>query len=73
MNQQKEGYPIHWWHCTIHLNSKTGEMHSGGDHRVRIWLEKYLKKNRKTPERLVCEVKHQVPTGVYQIKKEGAK
>lgn len=41
-----ESYPAGWWHCTIHLNPETGEMHSDGDHRVRHWLEARLKKEK---------------------------
>ena len=37
-----EGYPEGWWHCTIHLNPETGEMHSDGDHRVRTWIQDKL-------------------------------
>jgi hypothetical protein len=37
-----EGYPKGWWHCTIHLNPETGEMHSDGDHRVRSWIQEKL-------------------------------
>ena len=37
-----EGYPEGWWHCMIHLNPETGEMHSDGDHRVRTWIQDKL-------------------------------
>lgn len=39
-----EAYPKDWQHATIHLNPKTGEMHSDGDHRVREWLQEKIKK-----------------------------
>ena len=42
MMSKKEGYPEDWMHCTIHLNPKTGEMHSDGDHRVRHWIQERL-------------------------------
>lgn len=38
----KESYPDDWLHCTIHLNPETGEMHSDGDHQVRVWIEERL-------------------------------
>jgi hypothetical protein len=41
-----EGYPPNWWHCTIHLNPETGEMHSDGDHRVRQWIEERIEAKR---------------------------
>jgi len=39
-----EGYSSDWWHCVIHLNPKTGEMHSDGDHRVRHWIQEQFKR-----------------------------
>jgi len=38
-----ECYPPDWKHCMIHLNPKTGEMHSDGDHSVRTWVEDRIK------------------------------
>lgn len=43
-----EGYPVGWWHCTIHLNPDTGEMHSDGDHRVRTWIQNQLQEAQRT-------------------------
>ncbi len=37
-----EGYPPTWWHATIHLDPKTGAMHSDGDHRVRHYVQAQL-------------------------------
>ena len=48
-----EGYPDTWQHCIIHLNPATGEMHSDGDHRVRLWIKDRLLPNidiTNTPE-----------------------
>jgi len=44
-----EAYPDDWLHCTIHLNPKTGEMHSDGDHRVRHWIQEHI--NDPAPRR----------------------
>lgn len=40
-------YPPNWKHATIHLNPETGEMHSCGDHSVRIWIQERFKKIRE--------------------------
>jgi len=40
--RMEEGYPEGWKHCMIHLNPKTGTMHSDGDHSVREWIEKRI-------------------------------
>ena len=42
-----EGYPAGWWHCHIHLNPVSGEMHSDGDHRVRKWIEHRVRATKK--------------------------
>lgn len=42
-DQKNEVYPPNWKHCTIHLNPKSGEMHSDGDHTVRLWIEDRIK------------------------------
>lgn len=34
-----ENYSKDWSHCTIHLNKDTCEMHSDGDHSVRVWIQ----------------------------------
>ncbi len=61
----QEGYPSGWQHCTIHLNPITGEMHSDGDHRVRIWIQQKLSAAGVIPQqndeliRLIdAEIKH---------------
>ena len=53
---KQEGYPDHWKHCTIHLNPKTGEMHSDGDHSVRTFIEDTIKKLEGTIKTLEKEV-----------------
>lgn len=49
MSKDKEDYPDHWQHCMIHLNPKTGEMHSDGDHRVREWIQNNLRGKTDQP------------------------
>lgn len=44
---QGEGYPPGWWHCTIHLNPNTGEIHSDGDHRVRAWIQEQIRNTKE--------------------------
>ena len=39
-----EGYPKNWKHCTLHFNPETEEMHSGGDHSVRTYVERLQQK-----------------------------
>lgn len=39
----KESYPTGWLHATLHLNPATGELHSDGNHDVRLWIEKRMK------------------------------
>lgn len=41
-----EGYPAHWQHCLIHLDPRTGTMHSDGDHRVRLGIERAVREAR---------------------------
>ena len=42
-----EGYPPNWRHAVIHLNPETGEMHSDGDHYVRLWIQKRIGPHNK--------------------------
>ncbi|MDO8640825.1 MAG: hypothetical protein Q7R33_04725 [Nitrosarchaeum sp.] len=49
---RNESYPKDWKHCLIHLNPKTREMHSDGDHSVRTWIEDRIKLNQKIVETL---------------------
>jgi len=55
-----EGYPEGWWHCTIHLNPETGEMHSDGDHRVRTWIQDKLANARPHAEAVADSVRADV-------------
>jgi len=52
-SKKGEGYPPNWKHCTIHLNPETGEMHSGGDHSVRDWIEKRMSDLQSAYDKLV--------------------
>jgi hypothetical protein len=38
-----ESYPNNWKHATIHLNPETGELHSDGDHSVRVWIAQAIR------------------------------
>jgi len=42
-----ETYGPEWTHCTIHRNSKTGTLHSDGDHQIRIDFERALEDARR--------------------------
>lgn len=33
----------HWEHCTIHLNTSTGEIHTDGDETVKYWIQSKIK------------------------------
>ena len=55
---KKECYPEDWRHCTIHLNPKTGEMHSDGDHRVRHWIQERLTAEGNNQERVAQLIAH---------------
>ena len=37
-----EAYHKEWKHAIIHLNPNTGELHSDGDHSVRVWIQEKI-------------------------------